>query len=327
MKKLPKVNTSKLLKAALPYILVGLMATKLGQAYRMASGGDVLDRILGAFLKIGEAFANPLPSLHPFDLLVGDACGALLWFIVYQKSKNARKYRRGAEYGKNVVVPIAGLVIAAVLTYELISMIIEKNNMHDIDTFMFFKWAFKSAAAAIIVNHTFDFIIAIFQVAQTMVQRSAGVIDTNASIDISSAIANITTELQATGLGDLFALMLETWVVSFAMKAMGLIITVILYGRMIEIYIYASVGPLPFATFMNREWGNIGTNYVRGLAALGLQGFLIMICVGIYAVLVNALSLGGDLQASIWSCAAYTVLLCFSLFKTGSVAKSILNAH
>ncbi len=228
---------------------------------------------------------------------------------------------------KNVVVPIAGLVIAAVLTYELISMIIEKNNMHDIDTFMFFKWAFKSAAAAIIVNHTFDFIIAIFQVAQTMVQRSAGVIDTNASIDISSAIANITTELQATGLGDLFALMLETWVVSFAMKAMGLIITVILYGRMIEIYIYASVGPLPFAPFMNREWGNIGTNYVRGLAALGLQGFLIMICVGIYAVLVNALSLGGDLQASIWSCAAYTVLLCFSLFKTGSVAKSILNAH
>ena len=224
---------------------------------------------------------------------------------------------------RNVVVPIAGLVIAAVLTYELISMIIEKNNMHDIDTFMFFKWAFKSAAA-IIVNHTFDFIMAIFQVAQTMVQRSAGVIDTNASIDISSAIANITTELQATGLGDLFALMLETWVVSFAMKAMGLIITVILYGRMIEIYIY---GPLPFATFMNREWGNIGTNYVRGLAALGLQGFLIMICVGIYAVLVNALSLGGDLQASIWSCAAYTVLLCFSLFKTGSVAKSILNAH
>lgn len=183
------------------------------------------------------------------------------------------------------------VVIAAVLTYELISMIIEKNNMHDIDTFMFFKWAFKSAAAAIIVNHTFDFIMAVFQVAQTMVQRSAGVIDTNASIDISSAIANITTELQATGLGDLFALMLETWVVSFAMKAMGLIITVILYGRMIEIYIYASVGPLPFATFMNREWGNIGTNYVRGLAALGLQGFLIMICVGIYAVLVNALSL------------------------------------
>ena len=137
---------------------------------------------------------------------------------------------------RNVVVPIAGLVIAAVLTYELISMIVDKNNMHDIDTFMFFKWTFKSAAAAIIVNHTFDFIIAIFQVAQTMVQQSAGIIDTNASIDISSALADITTQLQAMGLGDLFALMLETWIVSFAMKAMGLCITVILYGRMIEIY-------------------------------------------------------------------------------------------
>ena len=137
---------------------------------------------------------------------------------------------------RNVVVPIAGLVIAAVLTYELISMIIDKNNMHEVDTFDFFKWAFKSAAAAIIVNHTFDFIIAIFDVAQTMVQRSAGVINTNASIDISTAIADITTQLQAMELGDLFALMLETWIVSFAMKAMGLIITVILYGRMIEIY-------------------------------------------------------------------------------------------
>ena len=208
---------------------------------------------------------------------------------------------------RNVVVPLAGLVIAAVLTYELISMIIDKNNMHEVDTF--------------------DFIIAIFDVAQTMVQRSAGVINTNASIDISTAIADITTQLQAMELGDLFALMLETWIVSFAMKAMGLIITVILYGRMIEIYIYASVGPVPFATFMNREWGNIGTNYVRGLVALGLQGFLIMICLGIYAVLVNALTLGGDLHSAIWSCAAYTVLLCFSLFKTGSVAKSILNAH
>ena len=206
---------------------------------------------------------------------------------------------------RNVVVPIAGLVIAAVLTYELISMIIDKNNLHDIDTFLFFKWAFKSAAA-IIVNHTFDFIIAIFQVAQTMVQRSAGVINTSAAIDISSTLANITTQLEAMELGELFALMLETWVMTFAMKVMGLVITV---------------------TLMNREWGNIGTNYVRGLAALGLQGFFIMVCVGIYAVLVNALTLGGDLQAALWSCAAYTVLLCFSLFKTGSVAKGILNAH
>ena len=228
---------------------------------------------------------------------------------------------------RNVVVPIAGLVIAAVLTYELISMIVDKNNMHDIDTFMFFKWTFKSAAAAIIVNHTFDFIIAIFQVAQTMVQRSAGVIDTNASIDISTAIADITTQLQAMGLGDLFALMLETWIVSFAMKAMGLCITVILYGRMIEIYLVTSVAPIPMATMMGKEWGGMGQNYIRSLLALGFQAFLIIVCVAIYAVLVQNIALVDDIIYAIWTCMGYTVLLCFCLFKTSSLAKSVFNAH
>ena len=229
---------------------------------------------------------------------------------------------------ESVIVPIAGLVIAAVLSYELIRMVIDRNNMYDFDTFIFFKWIIKAGIAAYVVSHTFDFIIAIFEVAQTMVQQSAGVIDANASIDISSALASITTELEAKGLGELFALMLETWVVSFAMTVMGALITIILYGRMIEIYIYASVGPLPFATLANHEWGNIGTNYIRGLVALGLQGFLIMVITGIYAILVKSLSIsGGDLHGAIWTCVAYTVLLCFSLFKSGSVAKSILNAH
>ena len=192
---------------------------------------------------------------------------------------------------------------------------------------MFFKWTFKSAAAAIIVNHTFDFIIAIFQVAQTMVQRSAGVIDTNASIDISTAIADITTQLQAMGLGDLFALMLETWIVSFAMKAMGLCITVILYGRMIEIYLVTSVAPIPMATMMGKEWGGMGQNYIRSLLALGFQAFLIIVCVAIYAVLVQNIALVDDIIYAIWTCMGYTVLLCFCLFKTSSLAKSVFNAH
>ena len=230
---------------------------------------------------------------------------------------------------ESVIVPIAGLVIAAILSYELIHMVIDKNNMHDFDTFIFFKWIIKAGIAVYVVNHTFDFIIAIFEVAQTIVQQSAGVIDANASIDISSALASITTELEAKELGELFALMLETWVVSFAMTVMGALITIILYGRMIEIYIYASVGPLPFATFTNHEWGNIGTNYVRGLVALGLQGFLILIliCVAIYAVLIQNVAISGDAINSIWSIVGYTVLLCFSLFKSAGVAKSILNAH
>lgn len=229
---------------------------------------------------------------------------------------------------QSAVLPIAGLVIAAILSYELISMIIDKNNMHDIDTWMFVKWVFKAGIAIFVINHTFDFVIAIFDVAQTMVQKSTGVIDAQASIDITAALASITTELEAMGVGELFGLMMETFLMRFALTIMGVCITIILYGRMIEIFVYASVGPLPFATFANREWGNIGTNYVRSLAALGLQGFLIMICVGIYAILVKSLSLtGGNIHAAIWGCAAYTMLLCFSLFKVGGVAKSILHAH
>ena len=170
--------------------------------------------------------------------------------------------------------------------------------------------------------------MAIFDVTQNMVQKATGVIDAQASIDITAALASITTELEAMGTGELFGLMMETFLMRFALTVMGVCIMIILYGRMIEIFIYASVGPLPFATFANREWGNIGTNYVRGLAALGLQGFLIMVCVAIYAALVKTLSLtGGNIHAAIWGCAAYTMLLCFSLFKSGGVAKSILHAH
>lgn len=229
---------------------------------------------------------------------------------------------------RSVVLPIAGLVIAAVLTWELIRMILERNNYHDIDTFLFFRWIGKAAVAAVLLNHTFDFIMAVFEVGQTMVRRSAGVIETGAHIDISSVLGDIQTRLQTMEVSELFALMLETWVVSFAMTVMGLCITVILYGRMLEIYVFSSVGPLPFATLASREWGSVGSNYIRGLAALALQGFLIMLCMGIYAVLVQSISLSGeDLHGAIWTCAVYTVLLCFSMFKSGSVAKSILNTR
>ena len=220
---------------------------------------------------------------------------------------------------QTAVLPIAGLVIAAILSYELIdcilyemlSTLIEHNNMHDIYTWMFVKWVFKAGIAIFVINHTFDFIMAIFDVTQNMVQKATGVIDAQASIDITAALASITTELEAMGTGELFGLMMETFLMRFALTVMGVCIMIILYG-----------------TFANREWGNIGTNYVRGLAALGLQGFLIMVCVAIYAALVKTLSLtGGNIHAVIWGCAAYTMLLCFSLFKSGGVAKSILHAH
>ncbi len=226
-----------------------------------------------------------------------------------------------------VIVPIAGLIITFILCYELISMIMEKNNMHDIDTFMFFKYIFKACVAVYIVTHTFDITMAVFDVGQHIVTQSAGVIGANTNIDISSALADIETTLSAMGIGELFLLVLETSLVSLCMKILSVCITVVIFGRMIEIYMYCSVGAIPFATMTNREWGQIGNNYLRGLVALALQGFFIMVCVGIYAVLVNGFTVTTNLHTTIFTVAAYTVVLCITLFKTGSISKSILNAH
>ena len=203
---------------------------------------------------------------------------------------NANIFSMIQNLSENVIVPIAGLVITYVLCVELISMVTEKNNLHDVDTFMFFKWFFKAFVAVFLVTHTFDITMAVFDMAQHIVSGAAGVISSDTAIDAAEALAS-------------------------------------LYGRMIEIYLYCSVSPIPFATMTNREWGQIGNNYLKGLFALGFQGFLIMICVGIYAVLVNDMIIADNLHSAIFSLAAYTVILCFSLFKSGTLAKSILNAH
>ena len=227
----------------------------------------------------------------------------------------------------SVIVPIAGLIITFVLCYELISMIIDKNNMHDIDTFMFFKYFFKACVAVLIVSNTFNLIMAVFDVGQHIVSNSAGVIAGNTNINISSALTNLRPTLEAMGTGELFLLMLETALVSLCMKILSVCITVVIFGRMIEIYLYSSVGAIPFATMANREWGQVGSNYLRGLVALAFQGFFIMVCVGIYAALVNSFTATSDIHPTIFSIAAYTVVLCFTLFKTGSISKSIFNAH
>ena len=227
---------------------------------------------------------------------------------------NANIFNMIQTLSENVIVPIAGLVITYVLCYELISMVTEKNNMHDIDTFMFFKWFFKAWVAVYLVTHTFTI---------TM----AGVIGGDTNIDVDAALSSMQAGLDAMEIPELLLLVMETSLVSLCMKIMSVLITVILYGRMIEIYLYCSVSPIPFATMTNREWGQIGNNYLKALFALGFQGFLIMICVGIYAVLVGSMIVADNLHSAIFSLAAYTVILCFSLFKTGALAKSIFNAH
>lgn len=228
---------------------------------------------------------------------------------------------------ETVIIPIAGIVITFVLCYELISMIIDRNNLHDIETWIFFKWIFKSMIAIYLVTHTFDIIMAIFDVAQNIVSSASAVISTEANIDISSSVSGMILALEDKGLAELIGISLETTLVKFIMDGLSVLITVILYGRMIEIYLVSSVGPVPLATMANREWGQVGNNYLRGLIALGFQGFFIMVCVGIYAVLVRTITITDNIHASIFMILSYSILLAFSLFKTGSVAKSVLNAH
>ena len=240
---------------------------------------------------------------------------------------NANIFSMIQTLSENVIVPIAGLVITYVLCVELISMVTEKNNMHDVDTFMFFKWFFKAFVAVFIVTHTFDITMAVFDMAQHVVSGAAGVIGGSTNIDVAAALASMQDGLDAMEIPELLLLVMETSLVSLCMKIMSVLITVILYGRMIEIYLYCSVSPIPFATMTNREWGQIGNNYLKALFALGFQGFLIMLCVGIYAVLVNDMIIADNLHSAIFSLAAYTVILCFSLFKSGALAKSIFNAH
>ena len=240
---------------------------------------------------------------------------------------NASIFSMIRTLSENVIVPVAGLVITYVLCYELITMITEKNNMHDVDTFMFFKWFFKSWVAVYLVTHTFDITMAVFELAQHVVGGAAGVIGGNTRINVNSALSSMQSQLGLMEIPELLLLVMETSLVSLCMKIMSILITVILYGRMIEIYLYCSVAPIPFATMTNREWGQIGNNYLRSLFALGFQGFLIMICVGIYAVLVNTMIIANNLHSAIFSLASYTVILCFSLFKSGALAKSIFNAH
>jgi hypothetical protein len=213
------------------------------------------------------------------------------------------------------------------MTYELIQMVIDKNNMNDFDTWIFFKWIFKTFCAVLIVTNTWNIVMAVFDVAQTVVNGAAGVIVGNASIDITTAITDLEARLMEMELGPLFGLWFQSLFVGITMWALTICIFIIVYGRMIEIYLVTSVAPIPMATMANREWGQMGQNYFRSLMALGFQAFLIIVCVAIYAVLVQSIAVEADIGNAIWTCMGYTVLLCFTLFKTGSLAKSIFNAH
>lgn len=227
---------------------------------------------------------------------------------------------------ESVIVPIAGLILTFIACYELIQMIIEHNNLANFETWIFFKWIFKTFVAVMLITNCFNITMAVFDVAQHVISQSGSIIQDSTAVD-DAALASMQTALEAMELGPLLGLYLQTFVVQVTMMALSAVIFVIVYGRMIEIYMVTSLAPIPFATFGNREQSHTGQNYLRSLFALGFQGFLIMICVGIYAVLIQNIAFSDDIVMSIWSVLGYTVLLCFTMFKTGSLAKSVFAAH
>lgn len=227
---------------------------------------------------------------------------------------------------ETVILPIAGLVLTFVATYELIQMILEKNNMHEFDVANIYKWMFKTSCAILILSNTFNIVMAVFDVSQSVIAQSAGLIQ--GSTDITpDMLTQLETTLEGMDLGPLLGLWLQSSIIGVTMWALNIIIFVLVYGRMIEIYLLTSLSPIPVATLANRELGHTGQNYLRSLFAVGFQGMLILVCVAIYAVLVQGIATGGDPIGAIWGTVGYTVLLCYMLFKTGSISQRIFGAH
>ena len=240
---------------------------------------------------------------------------------------NASIFNMIKTLSESVIIPIAGAILAFVMTLELIQLITEKNNLHDVDTWMFFKWVFKSAAAILIVTNTWNIVMGVFDAAQSVVAQASGIISADTAIDISTIMSDMERRLMEMDLGPLFGLWFQSLFIGITMWVLTICIFIVIYGRMIEIYLVTSIAPIPMATMMGKEWGGMGQSYLRSLFALGFQAFLIIICVAIYAVLVQGIATETDIIAAIWTCVGYTVLLCFTLFKTGSLAKSVFSAH
>ena len=287
--------------------------------------------MFGIFDKIEEFFKDILlggiqSNLESMFLDINDKVGAIATDVgKTPMGWNGQVFSFIKSINDSVVIPIAGLIITAVLCIELINIVMQKNNMHDTDTFEFFKYIIKMWIAVWLVSHAFEFSMAVFDVAQHMVNKAAGVINTSAVIS-GDQIVKMVDGLKDKGLGELVMILFETSLIKIAIQGISIVIMLVVYGRMFEIYVYSSVSAIPFATMGNKEWGQIGINYIKGLFAIGLQGLFLMVCLGIYTVLVKTIQIT-DIHTSTFTILGYAVLLGLMMLKSGTLAKSILNAH
>ena len=272
-----------------------------------------------------SGITNNLTGL--FDSLNQEVSGIATQVGQTPQAWNGSIFNMIRTLSETVIVPIAGILLTFVMCMELIQLIIDKNNLHDFETWIFFKWIFKTFCAVLIVTNTWNIVMAVFDVAQHVVNQSAGIITADTAIDLDTVIPDLAGQLEAMDVGSLLGLWLQSLIVSISLRVLALLIMLITFGRMIEIYLVSSIAPIPMAAMMGREFGGMGQNYLRTLLALGFQAFLIIICVAIYAVLVQGIAAQADVSAAMWSCMGYTVLLCFTLFKTGSLSKALFGAH
>ena len=287
---------------------------------------NILTDALGEWLKelfisgilgnLGGLFDNVNNQVGEIALQVGTSPGAF----------NPGVFSLIRTISETVVLPIAGLLLTFVMTWELIQLIIDRNNLHEIDTWIFFKWVFKTMIAVMILSNTFNIVMAVFDVSQSVISSAAGII--SGSTDVTPGMMDaLRAQLEALDIGPLIGLWFQSLLVNVIVIALNIVVFVIVYGRIIEIYLLTSLAPLPMATLINHEMGSMGQNYMKSLLAVGFQGLLIMVCVAIYAVLVQNIATSGDPFGAIWAAIGYTVLLCFTLFKTGTISKSVFQAH
>lgn len=262
-----------------------------------------------------------------FDSINGQVSDIAAQIGATPQAWNGSIFNMIRNLSENVVVPIAGIILTFVMCVELIQMIIDRNNMHDFDTFIFFKWIFKTFAAVMIVTNTWNIVMSVFDVAQHVVNQASGIILSDTAIDLQRFVTDLEADLQLMEIGPLFGLWFQSMLMGIVTWVLTVCIFIAVYGRMIEVYMVTSIAPIPMASMINHEWGQMGQNYLRSLFALGFQAFLMMLCVAIYAVLVQGISVSGNVTSAIWTCVGYTVLLCFTLFKTSSVSKAVFNAH
>ena len=287
--------------------------------------------MFGLFDKIEEFFKELLiggiqTNLEDMFIDINDKVGAIATDVGQTPMGwNGEVFGFIKSINDSVIIPIAGLIITAILCIELINVVMQRNNMHDTDTFEFFKYVIKMWIAVWLVSNAFDFSMAVFDVAQTMVQKAAGVINTSATVSPDEILAMVEI-LKENSIGELLMILIETSLVKIAIQAVSLVIMLVVYGRMFEIYVYSSVSAIPFATMGNREWGQIGNNYIKGLFALGLQGLFLMVCLGIYAVLIKTIQIE-NIHQGIFSVLGYSLLLGLMMLKSGTLAKSVMNSH